>query len=571
MKKRKDKNRVSLSNMMTGVVVGLVLLILLCTLLFFIRMYENSIEQNSVVSSEQAARQVVNTVENYTEDMADNMQLIGVHIADPEEEKYDFFSSFMEVRSDVVAITIYDENGELLDCWAGDRQRKEEFIRNLSYEEITHEDEIRISKPHVESLLTDYYPWVVTISQKMEDAQGRMLQVFMDISFSSIASYVDDVGIGPHGYCFILDTDGNLVYHPQQQLIYAGLKEAHMKEVKELADGFYIRSNVIYTVQTLENCNWRVVGVSYVDELVTGKVEHMVEMCLILLLLVLMTAILVGSFFSRVLSKPVKRLADAMEEFEGDAEHFQFEPLEGTSEIAALSASFEHMAYRIQSLMEKVRQEEVSLRKTELKALQAQINPHFLYNTLDSIAWMCEEERTKEAVEMVNALARLFRISISKGHELIPLEKEIEHAKSYLKIQNYRYRNQFTYEFHIEESCLPYLCNKITLQPIIENAIYHGIDRMVDEGKIYINVTEEKNAVLMTVEDNGVGMTQEQCAEILQRESGDRTGIGIKNVNDRIRIYFGEGYGLRITSELDEGTRVEIRIPKLREGEYETK
>jgi len=571
MKRRKDKNRISLSNMMTGVVVGLVLLILLCTLLFFIRMYENSIEQNSVVSSEQAARQVVNTVENYTEDMADNMQLIGAHIADPDEEKDEFFSSLLEIRSDVVAVTIYDEDGELLECWSGDRLQKENPIRNLSYEEITHEGEIRISKPHVESLLVDYYPWVVTISRKMEDAQGRTLQVFMDISFSSIASYVDDVGIGPHGYCFILDTDGNLVYHPQQQLIYSGLKEERIKEVKTLEDGFYIRSNVIYTVQTLKNCNWRVVGVSYVDELITRKVEHMVKMCLILLLLVLMTAILVGSFFSRVLSKPVKRLADAMEEFEGDAEHFQFEPLDGTSEITALSASFEHMAYRIQSLMEKVRQEEVSLRKTELKALQAQINPHFLYNTLDSIAWMCEEERTKEAVEMVNALARLFRISISKGHELIPLEKEIEHAKSYLKIQNYRYKNQFTYEFHVEESCMPYLCNKITLQPIIENAIYHGIDRMVDEGKICIRVEEEKDAILMAVEDNGVGMTQEQCAEILQRESGDRTGIGIKNVNDRIRIYFGDGYGLRITSEPDEGTRVEIRIPKLREDEYETK
>lgn len=147
------------------------------------------------------------------------------------------------------------------------------------------------------------------------------------------------------------------------------------------------------------------------------------------------------------------------------------------------------------------------------------------------------------------------------------MEREVEHAKSYLKIQNYRYKNQFTYEFDVEESCLSYLCNKITLQPIIENAIYHGIDRMVEEGCIQIRIEEEETAIRMTVTDNGVGMSEEQCKEILHREAGERTGIGIKNVNDRIRIYFGEEYGLHITSELDEGTCVEIRIPKLTELE----
>lgn len=172
-----------------------------------------------------------------------------------------------------------------------------------------------------------------------------------------------------------------------------------------------------------------------------------------------------------------------MQEFEKDTNNFEFKSIEGTAEITSLTESFEHMVVQIKELVEKVRQEEITLRKTELKALQAQINPHFLYNTLDAIAWLCEEERHKDAVEMVNSLAKLFRISISRGHELITIEKEMQHAKSYLKIQNFRYKNQFTYSFDVDEECLNYLCNKITLQPIIENAIYHGIDRMVDEGK----------------------------------------------------------------------------------------
>ena len=229
------------------------------------------------------------------------------------------------------------------------------------------------------------------------------------------------------------------------------------------------------------------------------------------------------------------------------------------------------MVHRIQHLMATVREEEVNLRKTELKALQAQINPHFLYNTLDSIAWMCEQGRNTDAVNMVHALARLFRISISKGHELIPIRKELEHAESYLQIQKYRYKNQFSYDFQVDESCLDCLCNKITLQPILENAIAHGLDLMVEPGHIDVEVCRDGQDILFRVRDDGVGMDEEQVRYILHSEPGDRTGIGIKNVNDRLRIYFGEGYGLHIESEPDVGTCVEIRMPQVREGEYETK
>lgn len=236
-----------------------------------------------------------------------------------------------------------------------------------------------------------------------------------------------------------------------------------------------------------------------------------------------------------------------------------------------LSDSFGHMVLRIQRLMTTVREEEVNLRKTELKALQAQINPHFLYNTLDSIAWMCEQGRNADAVKMVHALARLFRISISRGHELIPIAKEIEHAESYLEIQKYRYKNQFTYAFDVEPECLDYYCNKITLQPIIENAINHGLDLMVEEGRIDVRVWRDGEDIVFCVQDNGVGMSREQISSIMQRETTDRTGIGIRNVDDRIKIYFGSRYGLRITSELDVGTCVEIRMPGIKEGDNEAK
>ena len=172
----------------------------------------------------------------------------------------------------------------------------------------------------------------------------------------------------------------------------------------------------------------------------------------------------------------------------------------------------------------------------------------FLFLHCDSISWMCEQGKNEEAVVMVNALARLFRISISRGHELIPIRSELQHAESYLQIQSHRYRNQFTYSFDVDEDCLDYLCNKITLQPIIENAIYHGINGLVDDGEIVVSVKSEGEDVVLTVADNGSGMTEEQIDAIMNKERSDHTGIGIKNVNDRLKIYFGAAYGITIDS-----------------------
>ena len=286
--------------------------------------------------------------------------------------------------------------------------------------------------------------------------------------------------------------------------------------------------------------------------------------------LVLAAALMMSLVLSRVLSSPIHELILAMRRFEQSADNFTYEPVTGVREVQNLSVSFEHMVKKVQRLMATVREEEINLRKTELKALQAQINPHFLYNTLDSISWMCEQGKNAEAVVMVNALARLFRISISKGHELIPIRSEVQHAQSYLQIQSVRYKEQFSYEFDVEEDCMEYLCNKITLQPIIENAINHGVNGLVDEGHIDIRVHSDGEDIVFCVEDNGVGMEPEQIEAIFQRRADGKSGIGIKNVNDRLKIWFGEKYGITIESVPDEGTRVYVRMPKVREeAEYE--
>ncbi len=553
-------------------VVGTVAVILICCIALFLDRYRSAMVQSAQTSSAQAVSQVSNTVGSYLSDMDQAMRLVEQSVSESGESRDRLLAAFLKFRPDVVAVTSYSADGELLDCWSPDREPKENILQNLSFDL----DMARatggsfMTAPHVETIFEGYYPWVVTMTAPLEGG-GEAAWVSLDLSFSGISSYIKNVSIGQRGYCFLMDDAGNIIYHPQQQLLYAGLKSEDTEALAALADGAYADDTVIYSVASVGESGWRAVGVSYVDELVNRNVNDMIRLSLWLAVVVLAVAVLTSWLLSRLIGKPLRGLASAMESFESDADHFTYRPVGGTREVQELSDSFEHMVLRIQELMTTVREEEVNLRKTELKALQAQINPHFLYNTLDSIAWMCEQGRNADAVKMVHALARLFRISISRGHELIPIAKELEHAESYLQIQMYRYKNQFTYTFDVDPDCLGYYCNKITLQPIIENSINHGLDLMVEEGRIDVRVRFDGDDIVFSVQDNGVGMSPEQLEAIMQHGPTDRTGIGIKNVNDRLKIYFGRSYGLSITSEPDVGTCVEIRMPRIREGDYETK
>ncbi len=572
MKGTAPRSQLRITTILVAMVVGIVAVILVCCILLFLSRYRSAMVQSARTSSAQAVSQVSNTVGSYLSDMDQAMELVEQSVSSSGESRDELLSVFLRYRPDVVAVTSYSPDGELLDCWATGREPRDDIFRNLSFDYGKARDsgDAYLTAPHVETIFEGYYPWVVTMTSRL-DAGGEAAWLSLDLSFSGISSYINNVSIGQRGYCFLMDEDGNIIYHPQQQLLYAGLKSEDTEALAALSDGAWADDTVIYSLNSVGDSGWRVVGVSYVDELVNRNVNEMIRLSFWLAAVVLCVALLTSLLLSKLLGRPLRGLADAMESFESDADHFSYRPVGGTREVQELSGSFEHMVLRIQQLMSTVREEEINLRKTELKALQAQINPHFLYNTLDSIAWMCEQGRNADAVKMVHALARLFRISISRGHELIPIAKELEHAESYLQIQMYRYKNQFTYAFDADPDCLGFYCNKITLQPIIENSINHGLDLMVEEGRIDVQVRMDGDDIVFSVRDNGVGMSEEQIEAIMHSEQTDRTGIGIRNVNDRLRIYFGKNYGLHITSEPDVGTCVEIRMPKIREGEYETK
>jgi len=284
-----------------------------------------------------------------------------------------------------------------------------------------------------------------------------------------------------------------------------------------------------------------------------------VMLAFILLLVVLISAQTVSGII-----RPIERLRQVT----GEVAHGDFSARaqrEGPVEIAELAGSVNNMTVHLEAMVSKIKEDERKMRHAELRLLQEQINPHFLYNTLDTIVWLIEGNSADEAVDMVVSLSQFFRLVLSHGAEFISIREEEQHIRSYLKIQQARYHDILDYEIDIDPQIYPYQILKLTLQPLVENALYHGIKYKRAMGKITITGRLEDRHIVLVVEDNGVGMEPEQLAHLrraieLPCKDTD-AGFGLANVNERIRMYFGDYYGMQIESEVNKGTVVTVTIP----------
>ena len=295
------------------------------------------------------------------------------------------------------------------------------------------------------------------------------------------------------------------------------------------------------------------------------------QLMLFLLFIVLFSVFLlifVNLRLSEWITAPVKKLDRAVKELEAGVQQVDFD-VGGPYEVEHLSHSIRSMVSTMRHLMADIVQQEAEKRRSELDVLQSQINPHFLYNTLDSVVWMTENGRTEEATVMLTSLARLFRISLSRGSNIIPIADELEHARNYLTIQKMRYKNKFSAVIEAEEGVEKLYTIKLIVQPILENAIYHGMAYADGDGEIRISARREGDDVVIDVTDNGPGMPEEVVERLLDPDAprantnSKGSGIGLRNVHQRIQLSFGRRYGLTIHSEPDAGTRVQIRLPAL--------
>ena len=269
---------------------------------------------------------------------------------------------------------------------------------------------------------------------------------------------------------------------------------------------------------------------------------------------------------SRKISKPIRNLDESVKAYEAGGKPDIY--IGGSSEIRHLGYSVQRSYEQIEELMEEIIRQQNERRKSELDALQSQINPHFLYNTLESITWMVEAQKNAEAVVMISELAKLLRVSLSRGKTIIPVKDELQHSRSYMNIQLVRYKERFQVEFQTDKEIEDYCIVKLVIQPILENAIYYGVGNMDedDEGKITVRGEKKDDDIYITIEDNGMGMRKEVLENILTDNSKvpkHGSGVGVINVHSRIKLMFGQKYGLAIYSEPDEGTKVVIHIPAI--------
>lgn len=485
-------------------------------------------------------------------------------------------------KDNIENIALFSRDGKLMEAVPAARLKNNVDVTEEAWFQNALEktDNIHFSQPQVQYVFDNMegqYHWVISLSRAVELTQGPFTTqgvLLIDIRYTSFEQLFEDVSLGKGGYIYLINSDGEIVYHPRAQLIDAGRVKENNLAAAAYREGnheeTFLGENRMVTVKAVGYTGWKVVGVVPA----TGISFNSIKMKLFIVFIVgviLFFLALINSYISTRITTPIKELEKSLNAIEeGNLKAPVY--IGGSYETRHLGRSIKNMAAQIQVLMDDIVAEHESKRKREFDTLQSQINPHFLYNTLDIIVWMIENEKKSEAVRVVTALARFFRISLSKGKSVIPVRDELEHIRNYLMIQQMRFKNKFTYEFETEEEVLELSSLKLMLQPLVENAIYHGMEFMDGDGEIKIKSWKEEDRLYFSISDNGLGMTEDCVRRILSEDSVSPSkrgsGIGVKNVNERIHLYFGEDYGLKIDSEPDEGTVITICLPVILYSEF---
>ena len=477
-------------------------------------------------------------------------------------------------KDNVENIALFSRDGELLEAVPATRLRTGADPAAEPWFEaaLKKTENLHFSVPHVQRVFDageNQYRWVISAARAVEITEGSSTEqgvLLIDIRYDSLEQLFDGITLGNGGYVYLLGADGELIYHPQSQLIYSGLEDENLEAAAEYRDGIhreeYKGKGRAVTVKTVGYTGWKIVGAAALGGASLNALKTRILIVFIVAFVVFILAV-INAYISTRITTPIKKLERSVNGIEaGNLETEVY--VGGSYEIRHLGTSIRNMTTQIRHLMDDIVAEHESKRKNEFDVLQSQINPHFLYNTLDIIVWMIENEKQADAVKVVTALARFFRISLSRGKSIIPVRDELEHVRNYLMIQHMRFKNRFTYEIEADEDVMELASVKLILQPLVENAVYHGMEFMDGDGEIHIRVYRDGDDLYMKVSDNGLGMTKEQVEGMFMDKphvkSGSGSGIGVRNVNERIRLYFGQEYGLSIESELDEGTVVTIHM-----------
>lgn len=587
----KNKKSYRLQSKLMTYFFSLIMIIVTMLDIFFIYKMSETVEKDTHVYAYEIVKQLGRNIESYIDHMQEVMWMISSQdtslinqLKEPLNQKSVRKSYFLEEMRNrgssngVVSINIFGENGLVLTDSASNAIKDYIDVKQMEWytKAVEAQGKPVISASHTQNYLKNEGKWVFSLSAAIMEENKILGIVLIDMSYKNLTDMCNDIQLGEKGYVYIVGQGQEMIYHPKQQLIYSGILQEDLARVMQQEEGSFtevLEAKRLVTVHSLKEVGWRVVGVSYIGELLVSKKEIIIPL-IILTLLALVVAFLISKRIASQTAKPIRELTEHMQEIELGKLGVEIDTQSDTEEIQCLTASFKEMVYKIEGLIEQVEDNQKKLRKSELKVLQSQINPHFLYNSLDTIIWLGEREECEKVVQMTAALARYFRLSLSKGKEVITIYEEVEHVKHYLQIQKIRYASKLAYTIEVSPDIFDEMIVKIVLQPLVENALYHGIKDLEEGGYIRVLGFREGNNIILEVYDNGKGMSHEQIKNILKAPSSTsitKGGVAIKNVHERIQVYFGQDYGLSYESEYGKWTKVRITIPVIEIGEWDEK
>lgn len=552
-------------------VLGLVLVFLLSTVVASaFALYRNNVLKTTNQNLQATGEQLLGTYDSYFSQILRNSDsIIYSYNAIDDENKFKetmnaFFSNVVSLREEIISVSLYKvSTGELIasngSTGVHDNVKNEEWF-NQTF--ATSEAKL-IPVLNIPTTQNPAYPNSFSISRYASYDKNNTFDAVLHIefSFNAIVNLLSETALGEGGNFLIYDKNYRIVYSSLPKDL--GDKISILKELV-VGNGHYSISNHSYFVfaSSISNTSWRLgVFLNY------DAVSEAIKSFTIYILITGGVLLFVGSFVAflaiRKSVKPILLLSKEMTEIVSlEDMPSKILDIKGSREVVELDNSFKALIGRINDLKDKLIYEKEEQRKSELQALQNQINPHFLYNTLDSILALIDKNKNMEAEEMIVALSRFFRISISKGKNIITLKKEIEHANNYLLIQKLRFGDAFDYSFDVEDDILNVDVVKLILQPIIENSINHGL-KEGEKGTIKVKGYKKDGFIILSILDNGYGMLEETriALENSLKDESETKGVGLKNVYLRLRVYYGDKADIKIESKLDEGTTISLIIP----------
>jgi len=546
-------------------------------------LYKNSINHSQNENTNQIIKQINNNLDSYVNDTEN---IINYMSADPriikflndnklenndmEVEAYKAMYNFTKFNPKIAGIMIVNNNGgyvsDVMNTVSRDPLMNEEWY-SKAYNEP--ENIHLFTKPigrNINNIFSYSADEVFSMSRAVVDSTTKEIKgvILIDIKLDAIKNIIENSKPGTAGFIYIMDNNKNVVYTPVNNIVYR-IKNEWIEAINnEIIIKNINGENYQLTKIASQYTGWETIGVFPESESLQ-VIKYTRYYSLIVSIIALIIAGVLVIIFTKSIIKPIFKLKKLMKKAQEGDLTVSFNT-KYNDEIGELGNSFNTMVKEINNLINLVQIEEKNKRIAEMNVLQAQIKPHFIYNTLDTIRWMAEEHNEKDIVEIIEAFTNLLRISLSKGREIISVKEELNHMQSYLTIQKIRYEDKLDYEIQFEEKILNYKLIKLILQPLVENAIYHGIKEKRGKGKILITGEIEGDLLCFTVKDNGKGIEEELLNKINKmlvnsNEKENEIGYGIFNVNERIRLTYGEKYGLIYKSTYGKGTIVQVRHP----------